>query len=76
MRNAATLCATAWCLEVHDLLLSKAVAGRDKDARFLRDAARHGLANQHVLLDRHETMPITLEMRGVVKERILHAFSA
>lgn len=31
------------CLEIHDLVLSKDVAGRAKDLRFTRAAAKHGL---------------------------------
>ncbi len=40
------------CLEIHDLLASKAAAGRDKDLRFLRDCLRHGLANLETLEQR------------------------
>ena len=32
-----------WCLEVHDLAISKYVAGREKDIDFCRALARHGL---------------------------------
>jgi hypothetical protein len=52
LRNENTLGKTGWCLEVHDLLISKYVAGRDKDLRFAAAAARHGLANRSTLLER------------------------
>jgi hypothetical protein len=39
-------------LEIHDLLASKYVAGREKDRRFARDAIRYGLVDQATLLDR------------------------
>jgi hypothetical protein len=52
IRNANTRNATGWCLEIHDLLISKYVAGRDKDQAFTADAARHGLAERDVLLER------------------------
>jgi uncharacterized nucleotidyltransferase DUF6036 len=37
--------ATGWCLEVHDLLLSKCAAGRERDWEFGEEALRHGLAD-------------------------------
>jgi hypothetical protein len=52
IRNANTLDKTGWCLELHDILVSKYVAGRDKDRRYCSAAARHGLAQRETLLDR------------------------
>jgi hypothetical protein len=52
VRNQNTLGKTGWCLEIHDLLISKYVASREKDLRFTAAAARHGLANRSVLLER------------------------
>jgi hypothetical protein len=46
VRNANTRGSTGWCLEVHDLLIAKVVAGRDKDRTFVRDVIRHGLVNE------------------------------
>lgn len=46
------------CLEVHDLLVSKAIAGRDKDIDFLREAARHHMADPQILLQRLRTVEI------------------
>jgi hypothetical protein len=45
---------TGWCLEIHDLLVSKVVAGRPKDLDFLRAALSAGLADPTELLDRLE----------------------
>ena len=36
---------TALCLEVHDLVASKLVAGREKDLDFILGLLRHGFAN-------------------------------
>jgi len=44
------------CLEIHDLLVSKAAAGRDKDLRFLTDCFRFGLANPSTILERIATL--------------------
>jgi hypothetical protein len=59
------------CLEVHDLLVSKAIAGREKDLAFLADAARHRLARAEILLERLATVeadPATLDSaRAAIK---------
>lgn len=52
IRGKNTRGATGWCLEIHDLLVSKAVAGREKDLRFLEGVARHRLANLSTLRER------------------------
>lgn len=41
-RNVNTRGATCWCLEAHDLVLAKCVAGREKDRAFADEAIRHG----------------------------------
>lgn len=40
--SPATRGAVGWCVEPHDLVLSKYVANRDKDRVFCRSALRHG----------------------------------
>jgi len=52
VRNRNTRGATGLCLEVHDLLVAKSIAGREKDRRFVHEAIRHHLADKSVLLDR------------------------
>jgi hypothetical protein len=44
--------ASGWCLEVHDLIISKYVAGREKDTLFIRGVIDHGLVERPVLLER------------------------
>ena len=41
--------ATGFCLEAHDLAISKLVAGRPKDVQFVAGLLRHGLANGDTL---------------------------
>jgi hypothetical protein len=48
----------AWCLEPHDLILAKCVAGRDRDWEFARDALVAGLVNITVLLSRIGDLPV------------------
>lgn len=43
---------TAICPEIHDLAVSKCVAGREKDADFVRALLRHGMIQADTLLDR------------------------
>jgi hypothetical protein len=43
---------TAICPEVHDLAVSKCVAGRDKDADFIRALFRHRMIELPVMLER------------------------
>ena len=44
--------AVGWCLEVHDLAVSKLVAGRDKDKEFVSVLLRHDLASRNTLRQR------------------------
>jgi hypothetical protein len=52
VQNENTRGARGLCLEVHDLLAAKAIAGREKDIDFLRDAANYRLARKDELLGR------------------------
>ena len=66
--------ATGWCLEVHDLIISKLVAGREKDLAFAEVAARHGLARRSTLLERLEVTPLGIAQLDLVRGRIERAF--
>jgi uncharacterized nucleotidyltransferase DUF6036 len=59
VRNENTGGATGWCLEIHDLLLSKCVAGRERDWEFAEDALRHELAEPGELLRRAAQLPLS-----------------
>jgi len=56
IQNENTRGVKGLCLEVHDLLVSKAIAGREKELAFLADAARHRLARAEILLERLATV--------------------
>ena len=47
----------AWCLDLHDLWLAKAIAGRPKDHEFCRALANNGLVNQDTLTTRSGHVP-------------------
>jgi hypothetical protein len=56
IQNTNTRQVRGLCLEVHDLLASKALAGREKDIDFIAEAAKHRLADKNVLLSRLQTV--------------------
>ncbi len=74
VRNPNTRGATGLCLEVHDLVVSKCVAGREKDQRFLEAAVRHRLVDRETLLARVAETDLAPELRPIVVGRIEGAF--
>lgn len=70
VRNANTRGATGWCLEIHDLVISKLVAGREKDLEFALEAARHGFVGEARLRERLEVTELIEEVRDLVTGRI------
>jgi hypothetical protein len=70
IRNENTGGATGWCLEVNDLVLSKCVAGRDRDWEFAEEALRHGLADAKVLRRRIDDLPLAAEQLDRVRRTI------
>ena len=74
--NANTRGSTAWCLEVHDLVLSKAFAGRDKDSAFIKEAVAHGLVDEAILVDRLAALPVPARDRERLRELLVAWFRA
>ena len=70
IRNENTGGGTGLCLEVHDLAVSKLVAGREKDLRFVAGLLRHRLAKPEVIRDRLETTPIPIDRREICLDRL------
>ena len=52
LQNPNTGGATGLCLEVHDLAVSKLVAGRDKDLDYVSALLKHRLANSQTIQSR------------------------
>jgi uncharacterized nucleotidyltransferase DUF6036 len=50
--------AIAWCLEVHDLVLSKCAAGRERDWDYASEALRAQIVQGDVLLARVPDLPV------------------
>jgi hypothetical protein len=59
VRNENTGGGTGLCLEVHDLAVSKLVAGREKDLDFIRGLLRHQLLQVRVFRERLATTELT-----------------
>ena len=61
---------TGLCLEVHDLAVSKLVAGREKDLDFVGALLRYGLANSEILQHRLASTTLTEERRATSLARL------
>ncbi len=72
--NANTRGITGLCLEVHDLAISKYVAGREKDLEFTHALARHRLVGKAALLRRLKQTSVNAPLRKLVKTRIERDF--
>lgn len=72
--NPNTVGVTGLCLEVHDLAISKYVAGRDKDREFTKELASHGMTQRATLMARERETDLPAELRKIVKARIERDF--
>jgi hypothetical protein len=70
VRNPNTGGATGWCLEIHDLLLSKCVAGRERDWDFVGEALRGRLADAEELRHRADELPLSKGEIEAVRETV------
>ena len=70
VRNANTRGATGLCLEVHDLVVAKCVAGREKDLRFAEVALRHGLVSRDTLLARLAATTVGKDVRARIRAQL------
>jgi hypothetical protein len=63
VRNENTRGCTGWCLEVHDLAVSKLAAGREKDIDFVASLLRHRMARRDDLAARIDALPLADDRR-------------
>jgi hypothetical protein len=73
-RVAGKHTAVAWCLEIHDLILSKCAAGRERDWLYAREALKAGLVDVEVLFARIAGLPVGVRERQHV-EKMLRAIA-
>ncbi len=64
------------CLEPHDLVVSKYVAGREKDRDYVRAAARHRLVDRVTLLSRLDETEVEPERASRIRQLIDADFRA
>jgi hypothetical protein len=66
---------TGLCLEPHDLIVSKYVAGREKDREYVRAAIRHRLVERDTLLDRLARTPVDDPQRARITAQVQADFA-
>jgi len=74
VRNENTRGAKGLCLEIHDLLVSKLIAGREKDLTYFKNAAKHHMADPEELLRRLATLETHPAIREKARSAIEGAF--
>ncbi len=70
VKNENTGGATGWCLETHDLAVSKLVAGREKDVDFVKGLVRNRLVDISVLRDRLRVTPLESTVHDLCLRRL------
>ncbi len=68
--TAATGGATGLCLEVHDLAISKLVAGREKDLGYIRVLLQHRIADPNVLRQRLGQTSLAPALHAICSARL------
>lgn len=58
------------CLEVHDLAVSKLIAGREKDLSFVKNLLHHRLAKPEIIRDRLNATTILPERKELCRARL------
>lgn len=70
IRNDNTRHCTGWCLDPHDLAVSKLVAGRPKDLEFLAAMKEIGMIDRQILAGRLASTKVDPNLQSVCKARI------
>lgn len=69
-RPGSERAAKAYCLEPHDLVLSKCAAGRDRDWDFAEEAIDGRVVDPQVLLARVADLPLGEEQASAIRRRL------
>jgi len=70
IRNENTKGVTGLCLEVHDLAISKLVAGRPRDLEFTHELVRNKIIQQETVTGRLKTTKLTQEEQNRIRRRL------
>lgn len=76
VNNVNTNGVTGYCLEVHDLALSKLVAMRLKDLEFVQELVRHDMIDRKTMLRRLKQTDLEDSIRRVAQARIRSFFKS
>ena len=75
VKNENTDGITGLCLEVHDLAISKFVAGRHKDVEFIQELIRHEMIRENIVLTRLAEAELQDTERSRISSKIRAMFS-
>jgi hypothetical protein len=71
LANANTMGAVGWCLEIHDLAVSKLIAGREKDLQYLDALVRDDLVDMGTIRERLLKVPsLSSAQRQLAMQRL------
>ena len=76
VNNENTNGVTGYCLEVHDLAISKIVAMRTKDLVFVRELVRCDMIGKKTMLRRLQQTDLEDQIRSAVRARIKSLFES
>lgn len=68
--NSNTNGITGLCLEVHDLAISKYIAGRPKDLEFTHELAKRKMTTKKTLIQRLKKTKLTKKLLNIVEARV------
>lgn len=74
IKNENTNDVVGYCLDVHDLVLSKYVAGREKDIEFAKLCIEYGYVNKEKLIELANLLPINEAKKDIVSNRVERDF--
>ena len=75
IKNENTNGIAGLCIEVHDLAISKFVAGRTKDLEFIQELIRHEMIQKNILLTRLTGADLQETERRTIRSKIEVMFS-
>ena len=74
VNNENTNGVTGYCLDVHDLAISKMIAMRSKDVDFVQELVRHGMIEKKTILRRLKQTDVEDSIRRTVRARLESLF--
>jgi hypothetical protein len=75
IQNENTGGAIGWCLEVHDLAVSKLVAGRERDLAFVSVLVRERMVDGRLLRQRLDGLAVPRDQAALLEQRLAIATS-